>query len=335
MKFFDSIRNILIPKPVDAAISPALNTEPSLNLIMIIDEIVYAFEESVRAMSTPRTIIFHTAYVAYVPEGFYNELQLTFGILTQEIVEEFNIKLKELLAKGKNKKIRPLSNYWSFDLIPVVKGGIIDEEGNPITSDELDEKFVAVRSSLVADDLFKFTAAEAGDTIKTNKTKPASTFQKMQCLSLDAIAGLKPNGKGYTYPINLNAGQLTDSPDIVASDKKSLAVLECADFNTRFTDKTAQKYERIDIRLNNFYVGGPSAEYIYAGCPVVHLTSESVMNPHLEIKRESNGHFYIRPIGPVELNELGPVPQNQWTPLPDKNTSIKINGDIELIFNKK
>ncbi|MDE5634787.1 MAG: hypothetical protein K2I52_00595, partial [Muribaculaceae bacterium] len=90
----------------------------------------------------------------------------------------------------------------------------------------------------------------------------------------------------------------------------------------------------IDVRLQSFFIGGASASTMYQGKPMVRLDSESVLSPHCEIRQDEDGAFYIRPIGPVEQG-LIPMKKNEWCRLSDKNASIKINGNIELIFNKK
>lgn len=312
---------------------------------LLIDEIVYAFEDSLELCSTPRTIIPHTAYVAYIPQHYFNALHITFGLITKEIVDIFHEKLKERQAKNRKLKFAPVYGFWTFNLIPLPPGSYSVSEGEDsediITPDDLEERFVAVRSSLIPEHLFDFSSVSEDTAVRTNRSQPNSTFNNMQVLTIGAISGLNPDGSGYTYPINLNEGQVTDANsqasatcDMGNTAGKVLAVLETADFNVFFTDKTGNNFQKLDIKLPHFFIGGSAGTNHYHGLPMVHLSSESVMSPHLEIKQDSDGAFYIRPIGMVELNQRE-IPRGEWSRLSDRNSSIKINSDIELIFNKR
>ncbi|MCM1005655.1 MAG: hypothetical protein NC402_05085 [Prevotella sp.] len=340
MSFLDHITSIFNPKPptdnVSGKTGKHKHEERSRNQL-IIDEILFAFEESVEKHSTKRSLMFDTSYVAYVPEKYYNDLRMHFGIVTKEIVEELHDRLNEILAKNPKKKFAPLYNSWSFDIIPLGKDCSIplnpDDPESEVTFDELDEKFVAVRSSAIPEELFNFSTSES-DSIQTNRSQPNSVVAQFQVLSLEVIRGLKPGGTGYMYPIDLNSGEVTGTAVARKDANKALAVLGAANFDIKFIDKSGNRYPSIDIKVNNFFVGGPSAGDIYQQRPVVRLSSEEVMSPHFEVKREEDGAFYIRPIGTVVLNGLQ-IKRNEWSRLSDRNTSIKINGNIELTFNKK
>lgn len=332
MSFLDRMKDIILPKP-----SIGIKTPRKNKVSLIIDEIVYAFEESIELMSTSRTLMFHTAFVAYVPQSYYKDLHLAFGVATQEIVEIFNEKLNERLKKNKSLKFMPIYDFWSFDIIPLKEEGVdIPDEDNPeskVTYEELEERFVAVRSSLVPNELYNFSTTADDDEVKTNQSQPNSKCNRIQKLSIGAIRGLKPSGNGYSYPINLNGGEITAS-NTPATNDKVLAILKSAEDNVNFIDIQGNKYQSLDIKLSGFFVGGASASTMYQGKPMVRLDSESIQSPHFEIKQNSNGAFLIRPIGHVELSQI-PIPKNEWSRLSDRNASIKINGNIELIFNKK
>ncbi|MCM1319947.1 MAG: hypothetical protein NC217_06155 [Muribaculaceae bacterium] len=308
---------------------------------LVIDEIVYAFEESVKAAGTSRSLICHTAYVAYVPSRYYRDLQLTFGIITKEIVDIFHERINAKLSKNPKLKFSTPYNFWSFDLISLDENcSDIPDPDNPdsiVSFDELEENFVAVRSTMVPNDMFDFESASDDDSIRTNRAQPNSTFNRIQALSIGAIRGLKPSGQGYMYPIDPKGDSLLNTDARTGSGGISdtvLAVLEAADFDIAFTDRSGNMYPKLDIKLNDFYIGGPSASYNYNGLPLVHLNSEAVMSPHLEIRRDTDGSFYLRPLGAVELNGLE-IKRNKWARLSDRNSSIKINGEIELTFNRK
>lgn len=112
-----------------------------------------------------------------------------------------------------------------------------------------------------------------------------------------------------------------------------LATLKSCD-GVAFLDAMKNKYAIFDIRLTDMFFGGRSASPMYQGKPMVALDSEIIQSPHFEIRRDTDGGFYIRPIGDVEVNQI-PATRNKWTRLSDKNTTIKLNGNIEFVFNKK
>lgn len=332
MDFLEKLKNIILPNPVTSG-----NTRRKNKVSLVIDELIYAFDESVERMMTSRSLMFHTAFVVYVPKSYYTEIHLAFGVITQEVTEIFHEKLNEMLRRNKSLKFTPLFDSWSYDIISLGEDTCdIPDEENPesrVTYEELEEKFVAVRSCPVPNDRYDFTALSDDDEVKTNQSQPNSKFNRIQRLSIGAIRGLKPSGNGYSYPINLNGGDVI-SNNASSNSEKVLAVLKTADDNINFLDNQGAKYKSIDIKLSSFFIGGTSASTMYQGKPMVRIDSESVQSPHCEIKQDLDGAFYIRPIGPVEQGMI-PMKKNEWSRLSDKNASIKLNGTIELIFNKK
>lgn len=330
MIFLDKLKNIILPKPVLNSTTGKKN-----KVSLIIDELVYKFDESVERMSSQRSLMFHTAYVVYVPKIYYNEIHLAFGVITQEITEILHEKLNDLLKKNKSLKITPLFDSWSFDIISLGEDtSDIPDEENPdskVTYEELEEKFVAVRSFPVPNEMYDFNSLSDDDEVKTNQSQPNSKYNRIQRLSIGAIRGLKPSGSGYSYPINLNGGDVTLTQ---VNNDKVLAVIKSAEDRIQFLDNQGAKYKSLDVRLKCFFIGGASASTMYQGKPMVRLDSEAVQCPHCEISQDGDGAFYIRPIGPVEQGQI-PMKKNEWSRLSDRNASIKINGNIELIFNKK
>lgn len=331
MNYIDKLKNIILPKQVQYSASVKKN-----KVSLVIDEIVYAFEESIEQMSTERTLMFHTAYVVYVPHCNFRDLHLAFGVATQEAVERFNEILVEKLKKNKNLRMKPICDSWSFDIISLKeKCSDMPDEDNPdskVTYEDLEENFVAVRSSFVPTELYNFTALDENAEVKANRSKPNSNFEKIQRLSIGAIIGLKPSGTGYSYPINIE-GVPVAPVNTTLNNNEVLATLKSCD-GISFLDAHKNKYSIFDIRLTDMFFGGSSASPMYQGKPMVALDSETIQSPHFEIRKDTDGSFYIRPIGDVEVNQI-PATRNKWTRLSDKNTTIKINGNIEFVFNKK
>lgn len=322
MGFLDKVKNAILPLTGDLSGTPAKKRSQGNNQgNLVVEELTYAFEESLQTIGN--TILFDTAYVAYVPKEYYNKLHLTFGIIAQETRDIFEKKIAEKLAANKKLKCTPLDNKWSFDIISLGEGCKISD----VSYDQLEEQFVAVRSSLKSADRFDFSSMGEGDTIKTNRSQPSSTFNGMQFLNPDAIRGLKPSGNGYAYPIMING---TPVGEVGGSDKV-LATLKAdgAELLNQFGDKVPS----FAIRVPDIWIGGSSAATSYEGLPLLRIKSEEVMNPHFRIRQSDKGWFEIYPVGNVQLGPI-PLEKRQWTRLPDRNASIQIN-DIELIFNKK
>lgn len=330
MDLFEIIKNMILPKLVTTGSSK------KNKFSLIIDELVYAFEESVERMRTPGSLMFHSAYVVYVPKNYYNEVHLAFGVITKEVTDIFHEKLKEKLKRNKNLKFSPLYDSWSFDIIALAEEGVdtpdADNPESTVAYEELEEKFVAVRSCVAPKDIYQFTSLGDDEEIRTNKSQPNSKYGRIQKLSIGVIRGLKASGTGYTYPINLNGIDFTSDNMPVTS--KILAVLKSADNHVSFIDNQGKTYKSIDVKYTNFFIGGSSASAMYQGVPMFRLDSETILSPHFEIKQNTDGAFYIRPLGDVEQGQI-PLKKNEWSRLSNKNASIILNSNIELIFNRK
>lgn len=336
MSFLKSIKKFILPD------SGGIEEDRNPNQL-IVDELVFAFNESIKKRSTRANLICDTAYAVYVPQNYHKEIEQTFGILTQEVVEKFNEVILNKTRREKAMKFRPIANNWSFDLIPLSEEGMDDSfaEDDPegvVTYDELEERFVAVRSSLVANDLYNFTSSAETEVLKTNQSQINTKENKMRKLRLDAIIGLKPGGNGYTYPIDVpgvtNSGEGMKAESVAKKGGGVYATLKSGELDVNFIDGRGALYQSFDITLNQFFVGGPSGSSTYNGYPVIKLSSEKVMNPHMEFMRDQNANFFLKAYGDVKISSL-PVRKGEWVRVPDRNASIMISGDIELIFNKK
>ena len=336
MGIIDKFKNIIMPGAGD---SPYTKAERN-RMTLIVDELMYAFNESLEHMSTSRSLMFHTAFVVYVPFGYYQEINKAFGYITKEVVENFHDRIRRLLNRKKSEmKFCPLSEKWSFDLIPLMEhGSDTPYEDNPdsrLTYEELEERFVAVRSSAVPEQAYNFEFCNDDDIIKTNRSQPNSRLNQMENLSIAAVRGLKPSGQGYEYPmLDLTGGQVASSSGRGDGNRThKLATLKCAEDNVDFLDSRNNKYKILDIQVPDFFVGGNSASSTYQGRPMLRLNSDQVMSPHFEIRRQPDGAFYIRAIGYVEQGNIE-MPRGEWKRLSDRNASLNVNGIIELIFNK-
>lgn len=302
---------------------------------LLIEEIEYAFRESVEEMSTDRSLMFHCAFAAYVPQSYYRDLHLSFGVITQELVERFNEIIAEKLKKNKDMRVKPIFDYWSFDIIPLGSGcSDTPDQENPdsiVTYDDLEENFVAVRSSLVPSELYDFSTTSASHEVKTNRSQPNSKRDQLSILNIGAIQGLKPNGRGFQYPIALESASPAEPAQPRAGAKCSIEVVDVE--YTFSYGKGGGRHRKIEMNVPTFYIGGATAATTYQGAPMVSLSSESVMNPHIQIRLDSDGQFKIKAFGPAKVNRKNLTP-NEWTLLSSYNSSIILN-DIELTFNRK
>ena len=301
----------------------------------IVDELMYAFDESVAEMSTSRSLMFHTAYVVYVKHNAYKNINVAFKNITDEVKDRFHERLNQLLRSNSSLKYSPVHNFWSFDLIPLMEhGSDTPDKDNPdskVTYEELEDKFVAVRSSAVMEELFNFDSFADDEEVRTTRSQPNSVYNRNKKLVIGDIKVLKPSGHGFTYPIILNGGEVVREK--AAFTDRPLASIKCCEDDVDFVDAHNNTYKTLDIKVENFFVGGASASSMYQGKPMVRLNSPDVMSPHFEIRQDADGAFYIRPIGDVELGHI-PLAKGGWERIPNKNASIFINSEIELQFNK-
>lgn len=302
----------------------------------MIDEVILKFEESISKRSWSGRLMFDTAYAIYVPQAYYKNLNLVFGIATQDIVEKFHEILNRRLKDDSKLKYSPIFDRWTFDLIPLSEGSMdMRDEDNPaskITFDDLEEQTVAVWSELVPQSLYTFSHVSDDVELETNRSKPHSKNEKVKKLCIGAIKGLQPNGS-YTYPIQIR--ETTGSNVMCQGNPTGSKVsLKSADGEFDFINSDGKKYQAIEISYTDFFVGGASASSSYQGSPMLSISKEDILSPHIEIKQSSEGWFTLKAFGSTKVNGI-PVTKNQWTRISDRNTSILLNDDVEIVFNKK
>lgn len=350
MKILGSLKNLILPRK-GAVATPV--TAKRNNVSLIIDELMFVFNESISSMSTDRNLIFHTAYVVYVPRQYFRDLNLSFGIISKEVSQRFTEEIQKRMARNKAMACTPISNVWSFDIIGLrEEGSDTPDDENPdsrVTYEDLEENFVAVRSSLVPAELYNFSAVDEDATIQTNRSQPSSTYNRAQRLSVSAIVGLKPSGNGYTYPIELETNtetELAGQPGVATPGQQRggassttpvgavTGTLACLDNELNFTDSKGNKFQSLDMRVDHFFVGGPTAADSYHGCPMVRLDAEEVQSPHFEVRRDKDGTFFLNAIGPVTVCQI-PAAPGQWVRIPDTKATICLNAEYRLEFNKQ
>lgn len=331
-KLTDIISRLFNPGPGGVSSSDRKGAKKNKNSLLI-NEIEYTFRESIEERSTERHLLFDCAYVAYVPQKYYRDIHLSFGVITQELVERFHEILTDKLKKDKDLKFKPVYGFWSFDIIPLNIGSSdTPDNDNPdsiVSYEDLEENFVAVRSSLIPSDLYDFTATDAKSEVRTNRSQPNSKRDQLSVLNIGAIQGLKPNGRGFQYPIDLEIGGETPS----ASKLGTKCSIEIADGDVYFSyGKEVGKHRIIEMSVPSFYIGGATASSKYQGNPMVSLSSEAVLSPHVQIRLDADGKYKIKGFAPIRVNGAD-KPANEWVTLSDKNSYFFIN-DIELHFNR-
>ena len=331
-KLTDIISRLFNPSPGGVSASDRKGAKKNKNSLLI-NEIEYTFRESIEERSTERHLLFDCAYAAYVPQKYYRDIHLSFGVITQELVERFHEILSEKLKKDKGLRFKPVYGFWSFDIIPLNSGcSDTPDNENPdsvVTYEDLEENFVAVRSSLIPSDLYDFTTSDAKSEVRTNRSQPNSKRDQLSVLNIGAIQGLKPNGRGFQYPIDLD---LEESP-VSSSKSGTKCSIEIADGNVYFSyGKEGTKHTMIEMSVPNFYIGGATASTNHQGAPMVSLSSEAVLSPHVQIRLDSDGKYKIKGFTPIRVNGAD-KPANEWIVLSDKNSYFFIN-DIELHFNR-
>lgn len=340
MDIITKLKNVILPRKAVAADTTSRRRN---NVSLIIDELLFAFNESIESMSTNRNLMFHTAYVVYVPMRYYKDLHLSFGVISSEAAERFVEILQERMRRNKTLKYTPISETWSFDIIPLREDSSdTPDSENPdsrVTYEDLEEHFVAVRSTLVSAELYNFNAIDDDTTVRTNRSQPSSKYNRVQRLSVSAIRGLKPGGNGYSYPITLAQSPARQTPAATSPVAQrrpgtARASLTCQDNDLWFTDGSGNKFQSLDMEVDHFFVGGSTAADTYHGKPMVRLNAEDVLTPHFEIKLDSDNAFYIRTIGAITMCQL-PVQAGHWLRLPDNKATITINGEYQLEFNKR
>lgn len=303
---------------------------------LMIDEVILKFEESIAKRSWPGRLMFDTAYAIYAPRAYFKNLNLVFGIATQDIVEKFHEILNRRLKNDNKLKYSPIFDRWTFDLIPLSEGSVdMRDEDNPdsrITFEDLEEQTVAVWSELVPQSLYTFAQVSDDDELETNRSKPHSKNESVKKLCIGAIKGLQPNGS-YSYPIQIRESSSNNLLND-GNTSGSRISLKSVDGEFDFIHSDGKKYQAIEISYSDFFIGGASASYSYQGSPMLCISKEDILSPHIEIKRTSEGWYMLKAFGPTKVNGI-PVAKNEWVRISDRNSSILLNDEIEIAFNKK
>lgn len=281
------------------------------------------------------TLAFHTAFVVYVPEKDYKDILSLFGLITKDVSVKFNDILRKTLKRNPSLKYETIADNWAFVLDKLGEGNLdcpdLDKKDDIVTYDEVIKEFAAIRSypsnnlresSLIS----KVKEADqdgTGSGIGGNSNK-----EKALVLCIGPVKNnLNDTGNGFNWPIDV-VGNVNDYnlEDKIAPTIVNVEIL------SKKIHFEGQNIKICRISLARFFIGGSSSEDIYAGTPIVKLSTDKILNPHIEIKVE-NKRIYIRSLAPTSLCGRNLVPRSKvWEKMPLEDAYVKLNNEIELKF---
>lgn len=287
----------------------------------ILDYLEVHFNQEMDFETTKFSLLFHTSYVVYLRQHDYLRLAPSFG---QTVMDAVNMFLDAVSGKlRKYPGYRPHSRFWTFQLVCIPDGTIID--GLP--DDVLDEKSIVIKSSLYPDDMY----------VSGNSGRVVTTFHSVNSMrampgavNSAAFRGLDQLDKDK-YQVRFDPeNRLRLKSDGGRDELAPVARLTAEEGSFITNGITFSTYQMAGDSLR---VSGRNEAGKRGRSDTLCVDDENVMNPHLLIRRDPvSGTFSISAIGDVRLNERRLLPGNsQWLMLPN-NSKIIINDDIQIGF---
>lgn len=324
MRFLNRIKNIIIPSE-DEAVTSVLKKD-SLTRQELLNSLHEQFLSELKNETTTESLLFHTSFTVYLRQKDYDRLEPSFPLTVKDSVNVFIKELKKLTPKYPD--YTPHSRWWQFHLIAMPEGTIIDG----FSKEELSDKLILIKSAIFADNDYNDNTGD--DRIVTTVHTVNSMKSLPKAMNLSAIAGLTPLDKDkYRVEMNLNV-KITSTPanDISRNKVQNNALATLTVEDSSFLDG-ARTSNRYFMTTNNLQISGRHDVETRGGMPIARLDNDTVINPHLIIKRDPvSGSFFIKVNGETRLNEQKLSKGNdKWNPLPN-NSAILINDDIQINF---
>lgn len=307
---------------------------PNLTRQELIDKIYEQFRIELDNESTSVSMLFPTSFYIYLNETDYALREKSFPFTVNDLIEIFYQTIRDKMKRYPG--YIPHSRYWMFQFVSFTPGTeIMGPNGD---MENLEPKQILVLSSLVPEEIDSNN--NDGSRIVTTFHAKDSMTAVGTAINFDSLKGINMLAKdrfkvtfnmpGYHPATNLSKQQMAQASGHTHLDAGTLAVLKVEDGGTFINERGAST--TFLMTEDTLLISGRNAATQRGNLSVARLDSEEVLNPHLKIRRESDGRFRISAFGDVRLNEmpLAKDPQ-KWTLLPNRS-AILINGEIQILF---
>lgn len=324
MGFLDFIKSKLVPESTDYS-----NIEPQkksgYNRRDVLNALKAAFINSLEEETTSESMLCHTFYKVYIHENYYNKISAGFHKTCEDAVKVFVKELKKRASAFPD--FLPFSNRWEFHLIKLTKDTLLDESDQAYSDDMITIMSALWASKSIAEE----EPEESGERQVLTMHEKNSMRDIPKGFNYNVLQGLIAAEKDKAvFRFTLDSEVLPVKP--IASpnpSSKKLATIKIS--GGTFVDGP-RSFPSYPMTSENLKISGKNDKPSTDGTPVLRINSDSIMCPHVEIKRDNaTKTFKIMFRGPGKLNERDMGRHlNEWVVLP--LTSSLMLGDFDLEF---
>ena len=331
----------------------------------LVDQTFEHFKIRLNDSSTDMSLLFPTSFVIYLNPEDYAARKQEFPMRATDIKKKCLKEVRKRISDNPEwQDYIPHSKYWKIQFVEFKPECVINSDSYAQFS--VEKGHVMIVSDLYANDLGESigdSASSGGRVVTTVHNIKGTTSLQNLAINTDAFKDVtilgqnsfrieflqaeladttakKQSSPVYTpTPPTSNTGvktgvykgNATKQPN--STPKKLTAELQIWD---SYFLVNGQKTDRYVIASERLQITGPSATTSTDGAELLRIDNDNIMNPHFNIRYDApNNRYLISAVGDTKLNDriLERNPDN-WSELPN-NSSILLNGDIQINFIKK
>lgn len=309
--FIHKIKNVLLGDNGD-------NAAAGLSRQQLEDRVVDHFKQCMAKDSTRMSLLFPTCFHIYLDEQDYRELHPTFAFTAKDLAQLFTIEVDK--ARKRYPAFEHFARDWHFQFIQYSPGNKIDGVDTPV----LEPHDVLVLSQPLKDPDQTHTAAGGGRVVMTMHRKD-SRRGNLEAFNPQVLAS-----------VNILADDIVEVP-ITSRTQAATPQRRPAGYATLTVEAGgsflagAARTDSVDVLADEVHVCGRSAMNAPGGAQVCRLDSDTILTPHVIIRRNPVTGFYsIEARGDVVLNEV-PLSALHLVQLPN-HSRILLNGMVQIKF---
>lgn len=325
----------------------------------LVDQTFEHFKIRLNDSSTDMSLLFPTSFVIYLNPEDYAARKQEFPMRATDIKKKCLKEVRKRISDNPEwQDYIPHSKYWKIQFVEFKPDCVISSDTD--THFEVEKGHVMIVSDLYANDFggpLSDGASSGGRVVTTVHNVKGTTSLQNLAINTDAFKDVTILGQN-SFRLEFLRNDLSDGsqksnvaerPAGTSADNapkpqqkqsstpvsSARAAGELQIFESSFM-VNGQKTDKYVINTDNLQITGPNATTSTDGSELLKIDDDSIMNPHLNIRYDApNNRYLISAVGDTKLNDriLERNPDN-WSELPN-NSSILLNGDIQINFMKK
>lgn len=311
---------------------PKADTAPQGVLLRqgLLDALFQQFAEGLRLETTTESLAFPTSYTVYLRQEDYDRLADSFQLTCKDAVKLYLREIEKHLKKYPD--FAPLSRYWTFQLVAMPEGILIDG----VSQQEMEDSPVIIRSSILSRDDYDDGGAQSQGRVVTTFRSVSSVRALPKGLNLAALRGVdqleKDKFRIKFDPDNQLGLSISVSPiGQPANDTSAKPVAVISAVEGSFI-ADGQRFASYRMTQSALQISGRNAP-MQRGVATLTVDSEMVLAPHCIIQRDpASETFYITAHADIRLNERS-IARGTRKLLPFNSRIILCNG-VEIKFSK-